>query len=418
MINKNKVPKEIIMKRREFIRNTILTAGGTVLLSGCGKNEIIQREGNVAKRKFKDIEVPLLGFGCMRFPMKNEKVDFSELELMTDYAISHGANYFDTAYMYVGGKSEESIGKVLKNYKREDIIIADKSPAIFMHSKEDVRKIFDEQLKRCQTDYFDFYMVHNINKNTIDNYKNFDMYNQIMKFKKEGKVKYVGFSFHGDPKMLKTVAAEHPWDFCQLQVNWLDWDVVKAKEQYDIARENNIPVTVMEPLRGGALCNLPENAAVKLKEIAPNDTQPAFGLKWAASRENVITVLSGMSNLQQMKENIATFEKFEPVTEKQDEQIKDVVKIVQSQGEINCTACKYCMEVCPLGINIPAAFSLYNQYKSTQNKLLFSIYYDSLSENERPDKCIKCGLCNKNCPQNLNIPELLAKIDEEYKTIQ
>ena len=406
------------MKRREFIINSALTIGGTALLAGCGKHEVILSENQIAKRKFKDLSVPLLGFGCMRLPMRGEEVDMNELEKMVEYAMQHGANYFDTAYMYVDGKSEIAMGKVLSNYKREDIILADKSPAMYMKSKDDVKRIFEEQLKKCKTDYFDFYMVHNINKNTIDNYRNFEMFNQLNEFKKQGLVKYVGFSFHGTPEMLREVAPEHPWDFAQLQINYLDWDVVKAHEQYDIVQAQKIPVTVMEPLRGGGLVNLSEKAAAKLKELYPDTTPAAFGLRWAASRSNVITVLSGMSNLKQMQENIQTFIDYKDMTEAEIKAADEIAKIIQSQGEINCTACKYCTEVCPRGINIPAAFALYNQYKVTNNKGIFSMYYSTLGESEKPDKCIKCGLCNKNCPQSLDIPNLLAKVEKTYSDIK
>ena len=406
------------MKRREFIINSALTLGGTALLAGCGKHEVILSENQIAKRKFKDLSVPLLGFGCMRLPMRGEEVDMNELEKMVEYAMQHGANYFDTAYMYVDGKSEIAMGKVLSNYKREDIILADKSPAMYMKSKDDVKRIFEEQLKKCKTDYFDFYMVHNINKNTIDNYRNFEMFNQLNEFKKQGLVKYVGFSFHGTPEMLREVAPEHPWDFAQLQINYLDWDVVKAHEQYDIVQAQKIPVTVMEPLRGGGLVNLSEKAAAKLKELYPDTTPAAFGLRWAASRSNVITVLSGMSNLKQMQENIQTFVNYKDMTEAEIKAADEIAKIIQSQGEINCTACKYCTEVCPRGINIPAAFALYNQYKVTNNKGIFSMYYSTLGESEKPDKCIKCGLCNKNCPQSLDIPNLLAKVEKTYSDIK
>ena len=406
------------MKRREFIINSALTLGGTALLAGCGKHEVILSENQIAKRKFKDLSVPLLGFGCMRLPMRGEEVDMNELEKMVEYAMQHGANYFDTAYMYVDGKSEIAMGKVLSNYKREDIILADKSPAMYMKSKDDVKRIFEEQLKKCKTDYFDFYMVHNINKNTIDNYRNFEMFNQLNEFKKQGLVKYVGFSFHGTPEMLREVAPEHPWDFAQLQINYLDWDVVKAHEQYDIVQAQKIPVTVMEPLRGGGLVNLSEKAAAKLKELYPDTTPAAFGLRWAASRSYVITVLSGMSNLKQMQENIQTFIDYKDMTEAEIKAADEIAKIIQSQGEINCTACKYCTEVCPRGINIPAAFALYNQYKVTNNKGIFSMYYSTLGESEKPDKCIKCGLCNKNCPQSLDIPNLLAKVEKTYSDIK
>lgn len=406
------------MKRREFIINSAIAIGGTALLSGCGEKKLIKSENQVAKRKYRDIEVPLLALGCMRLPMRNGEIDQQELDRMVDYCMEHGANYFDTAYMYVDSKSEFAIGKSLKRYKREDFILADKSPIYKMKTREDVREIFEEQLKKCQVEYFDFYMCHNINKNTVDTYRNVAMYDELVKLKKEGKIKYLGFSFHGTPDILREVVKEHKWDFAQLQINYLDWDVVKAKEQYDIVQAEGIPVIVMEPLRGGGLVNLSDKALAKLKEHYPDTTPASFGLRWAASRKNVVTVLSGMSNLQQVKENIQTFIDYKEMTEDEIKVADEISKIIQSQGEINCTACKYCMEVCPRGINIPAAFALYNQYKVSKSKMSFTMYYDTLSESEQPDACIKCGLCNKNCPQNLDIPALLTKIADEYKKIK
>ncbi len=349
--------------------------------------------------------------------MKGNEIDQQELDRMVDYCMEHGANYFDTAYMYVEGKSENAIGKSLKRYDRKDFMLADKSPIYKMKTREDVRKIFEEQLQKCQVEYFDFYMCHNINKNTYDTYKNVHMVEELVKLKKEGLIKYLGFSFHGTPEILKEVVKDYKWDFAQLQVNYLDWDVVKAHEQYDIVQEQGIPVTVMEPLRGGGLVNLSEKAMAKLKSNSDN-TPAAFGLRWAASRDNVVTVLSGMSNLQQVKENIQTFIDYKEMDEKEEQLADEIAKIIQSQGEINCTACKYCTEVCPRGINIPAIFALYNQYKVTNNKMLFKIYYETLAENEKADKCIKCNLCNKNCPQSLEIPNLLAKINDEYNKIK
>ncbi len=406
------------MKRREFIINSAIAIGGTALLSGCGEKKLIKSENQVAKRKYRDIEVPLLALGCMRLPIRNDEIDQQELDRMVDYCMEHGANYFDTAYMYVDSKSELAIGKSLKRYKREDFILADKSPIYKMKTREDVREIFEEQLKKCQVEYFDFYMCHNINKNTVDTYRNVAMYDELVKLKKEGKIKYLGFSFHGTPDILREVVKEHKWDFAQLQINYLDWDVVKAKEQYDIVQAEGIPVIVMEPLRGGGLVNLSDKALAKLKEHYPETTPASFGLRWAASRKNVVTVLSGMSNLQQVKENIQTFIDYKEMTEDEIKVADEISKIIQSQGEINCTACKYCMEVCPRGINIPAAFALYNQYKISKSKMSFTMYYDTLSEAEQPDACIKCGLCSKNCPQNLDIPALLTKIADEYKKIK
>ncbi len=411
------------MKRRDFIINSALTIGGTALLAGCGKKEVKKSPNQVVKREFDNLEIPLIALGCMRLPMRNDKIDMVELDKMVAYAMEHGANYFDTAYMYVDGKSENAIGEVLKQYKRESFFLADKCPAYLVKSKEDSKKLFEEQLKKCQVEYFDNYMVHNINKNTLSNYRDNDMYGELLKIKKEGKIKHLGFSFHGDLAMLKEVMNEHKWDFCQLQINYLDWEVVNAKEMYEVAEKAGVPVIVMEPLRGGALCNIPQKAVDKLKTECPDDTQASFALRWVAGRDKVFTILSGMSNLQQLKENVDTFVNYKEFTENENKIAHEIAQIIQPQGAINCTACKYCMEVCPRGINIPAIFGAYNLYKSSTSNKIMQNYgllnsYNALNEDERADKCINCGLCNKNCPQNLDIPKFLKEVDTEVKKVE
>ena len=405
------------MKRREFIINSVLAVGGATLLTGCGQKEVQKSEKQVVKRKFAGKEFPLIALGCMRLPMRDSKIDMDELDKMVEYAMSHVANYFDTAYMYVEGKSENAIGEILKQYPRESFFLADKCPAYLVNSKEDVARLFNEQLKKCHVDYFDNYMVHNINKDSIHNYRDNDMYGEILKLKKEGRVKNLGFSFHGDPDMLREVIHEHKWDFCQLQLNYLDWEVINAKELYEIADEAKVPIIVMEPLRGGGLCNLPDKAAAKLKESCPDDTQASFGLRWVTSKPRVFTILSGMSNFQQMKENIDTFSNFKEFTQEELQTAAEVAKLIQSQGAINCTACRYCMEVCPRGINIPAIFGLYNVYKNNDNGFMFGVNYNALKDNEKADKCINCHLCSKNCPQGLDIPALLKKVESTVERV-
>lgn len=405
------------MKRREFIINSVLAVGGATLLTGCGQKEVQKSEKQVVKRKFAGKEFPLIALGCMRLPMRDSKIDMVELDKMVEYAMSHGANYFDTAYMYVEGKSENAIGEILKQYPRESFFLADKCPAYLVNSKEDVARLFNEQLKKCHVDYFDNYMVHNINKDSIHNYRDNDMYGEILKLKKEGRVKNLGFSFHGDPDMLREVIHEHKWDFCQLQLNYLDWEVINAKELYEIADEAKVPIIVMEPLRGGGLCNLPDKAAAKLKERCPDETQASFGLRWVTSKPRVFTILSGMSNFQQMKENIDTFSNFKEFTQEELQTAAEVAKLMQSQGAINCTACRYCMEVCPRGINIPAIFGLYNVYKNNDNGFMFGVNYNALKDSEKADKCINCHLCSKNCPQGLDIPALLKKVESTVERV-
>ncbi len=402
------------MKRRNFLINSAAIFGGCTLFSGC-KNELIKKEGTVTRRRFKDITLPLLGLGCMRLPMKNEKeIDMAELDKMVEYAMNHGVNYFDTGYFYVNSKSENAIGEILKKYKRESYFLADKAPIRQIRTKDDIRKIFDEQLKNCKSEYFDFYLAHSLKDGNYDAYKNIELHKELLELKKEGKIKYIGFSFHGTPENLKEIVNEGSWDFCQLQINYFDWDVIKAREQYEIVQQKKIPVTVMEPLRGGLLADLPTKASDELKKNYPDITPANFGLRWAASLDNIMTVLSGMSNFEQMKENVAAFEHFKVMTDDEKEFAKKLTGTIQLQGKINCSNCKHCLEDCPKNINIPAIFAIYNQFKLLNNKSKFAFYYETLSEKERANKCIKCGLCNKNCPQNINIPELLAEISSEY----
>jgi Predicted oxidoreductases of the aldo/keto reductase family len=422
------------MKRREFIVNSLLAAGGAALLgsSNIGNSKKKPGSGNnmVLTRKFQNLDIPLLSFGCMRLPVLNEQIDIAHFEKMTDYAIRHGVNYFDTAYFYHGGESENAVGKVLSNYKRDSFFLATKNPLRSLTSKEDVRKFFEEQLKKCRTDYFDFYMAHNISTLTIDRFRDFDVYEQLMQFKKEGKVRHVGFSYHGGDELLKEVANAHPWEFCQIQLNFLDWKEYYVPEgntvnpwaarnihkNYEILTNAKIPVLPMSPLRGGALTKLTGFAKSIIKNEAPDDTQASFALRWVAGRENNFTVLSGMSSLEQMQENVETFTNYRPFTEKEERIAEKVAEIIQKQDGINCTTCNYCYD-CPRGIAIPAIFDLYNDYKATDNKEIFLRKYNQLKEREKADKCIKCGLCSSHCPQLLDIPNLLVMVNETVKNL-
>ena len=404
------------MRRRDFIKNSAYALSATALLSGCDNDKTQKAEKQVVRRKFKDIEVPLLGFGCMRLPMRNEKeVDMVELDRMIAYAMSHGINYFDTAYMYVDSQSESAIGEILSKYDRKSYFIADKLPIHNIEKPDDIRKIFDEQLKKCRVDYFDFYMAHNICKHTYGKYFSLNIHEELLKLKKEGKIKYIGFSFHGDPEMLEKVLEEKNWDFCQLQINYLDWELINASEQYSIARDAEVPVIVMEPLRGGALVNLPPEPLAVLKRRLPNANPVDFAFRWVSSLEGVVTVLSGMSNLDQVRQNAEIFENFNNISMEERFIAVDVARAIQSQGEINCTACKYCIEYCPRGINIPALISLYNLYKVNKDPSKFKFYYETIVEEERAEACVKCGICKGSCPQGLDIPAILEQIAQEYK---
>lgn len=423
------------MKRREFIVNSLLTVGGTALLSSCNiggskKGDKTKREGMVVTRKFQDLDIPLLSMGCMRLPTVNGQIDVPHVEKMTEYAMQHGVNYFDTAYMYHAGESEPVMGKILKNYKRENFFLATKNPLRALTSKADVRKIFEDQLKRCQTDYFDFYLAHNISVLTADNFRSFGVHEELLKLKEEGKIRHVGFSYHGTYELLQEIVDEYPWEFCQIQLNFLDWKehyepgpnanphaARNVHKNYEILTKAKIPVLPMTPLRGGALTKLTGSAKAVLEDEAPDDTQASFALRWVAGRENNFTVLSGMSSLQQLQENVETFTNFKPFTEKEEKIAEKIAVILQKQGEINCTTCNYCQD-CPRGIAIPKIFDMYNDYKATGKTEVFLEKYDALNNREKADKCIKCGLCSEHCPQLLDIPPLLEMVDEEVKNLK
>lgn len=408
------------MKRREFIVSSLLAAGGAAFLGACRsekKGSAANKTGKVVTRKFKNLDIPLLSMGCMRLPTVNGQIDVPHVEKMTAYAMQHGVNYFDTAYMYHGGESEPVMGRILKNYKRENFFLATKNPLRALTSKEDVRRIFEDQLKRCQTDYFDFYLAHNISVLTIDNFRSFEVYNELQKLQEEGKIRHLGFSYHGGGDLLDIVANEYPWEFCQIQLNYLDWTAMDVKRNYDILTKAGIGVLPMTPLRGGALTRLTGSAKAVLEDEAPNDTQASFALRWVAGRANNFTVLSGMSSLQQLEENVETFTNYRPITEKEEELADRISAILQKQGEINCTTCNYCQD-CPRGIAIPLIFDMYNEYKATGKADVFLRKYDALKDREKADRCIKCNLCSEHCPQLLNIPPLLEMIDEEVKNLK
>ncbi|WP_424244221.1 hypothetical protein Dip510_001421 [Elusimicrobium posterum] len=421
------------MKRREFIKNSLLAAAGTAFLTACsGKEEKPKKKtqgGKVLTRKFQNLEIPLLSMGCMRLPTQNGQIDMPHFERMVEYAMTHGVNYFDTAYMYHGGESENAVGRVLSNYKRENFFLATKNPLYSLTSKEDVRRIFEEQLKKCRVDYFDFYLAHNISERTVDNYRNFEVFEQMEKFKQEGKVRHVGFSYHGGPELLATVAPEHPWEFCQIQLNYLDWitpntakegnpyAAKNVKDNYDVLTKAGIPVLPMTPLRGGALTSLTGSAKAVIEREAPQDTQASFGLRWVSGRENCFTVLSGMSSMTQLEENVETFTNFRPFTEEENKTAQKVADILHSHGEINCTTCNYCYE-CPRGIAIPAIFLMYNEYKASGDTEAFIKKYDALNDRYKADKCIHCNLCNANCPQLLDIPTLLDGVRDTVANLK
>ncbi len=368
-------------------------------------------------RKFKNIpeKVSLLGFGCMRFPVTNnetEEIDETLATEMIDYAIQNGVTYFDTAYPYHKGMSETFIGKVLKKYPRDTFYLASKLPMWSMTSKDKAKEVFAEQLIKCQVEYFDFYLIHNMNKENYEKAIEYDIIALLQEYKKQGLIKHLGFSFHDNANVLASHLEKHQWDFVQLQLNYLDWDLQNAKRQYELVCKKNIPVIVMEPVRGGALATLTDGAASKLKVFNPNTSIASWAIRYAASKTNVLTVLSGMSDFDQVKDNLKTMTDFKPLIAKELELINEAIAIYLSSGTIPCTACRYCMD-CPVGVDIPRVFAIYNQYMISKNAWSFlNSYFKALEESKRAENCIACQKCVTKCPQGINIPMWMETIKE------
>ncbi len=356
--------------------------------------------------------VSKLGLGCMRLPKlytDKEDIDYEKAKEIVDYAYSHGITYYDTAYYYHGGMSEEFVGKALKEYPRESINIATKMPGWDLKSEEDLERIFNNQLERLQVEYFDYYLYHAVSSGTLPNFYKYNCYEFLMNKKKEGKIRNIGFSFHDTPDVLKTLLDQFKWDFAQIQLNYLDWDAQNAKKQYELLCEYNVPCIVMEPVRGGLLADLGPEANEIFKKARPDSSVASWALRYAASLPNVLTVLSGMSNIEQIIDNINTFNKFEPLSNEEHEVIKSAVYAFKKKKLIPCTACRYCMD-CPSGVDIPLMFQLYNEYIMNMNRDSFIEQYMKIENDKHAKNCTECNNCVQYCPQGINIPHVMSEI--------
>ena len=357
-----------------------------------------------------------LGFGCMRFPTKilTTNIDKEELTKMVDTFLDRGFNYFDTAYVYHLGKSEEALREVLvKRRERSSFTITDKLPMFMIMVKGQMQKIFNEQLKRLGTDYIDYYWLHALNRGEYAKAKRIGAFDFIRRLKEEGKVKHIGFSFHDTADVLETILKEQPdMEYVQLQINYLDWndERVQSKKCYEVCEKYNKPVIVMEPVRGGALANVPEEAEKLFKDYNKDSSVASWAIRYCASLENVFMVLSGMSNFEQLDDNTSYMQDFRPLNEDEYLIVKDATKIIKRETQIPCTGCKYCIEGCPKKINIPGYFSIYNNADNARKK---KEQYDELvkSGSGKNMDCIKCGKCESVCPQHLKIRDLLEKIN-------
>ena len=365
-----------------------------------------------------------LGFGCMRLPITDQNnqtsVDFQQFCNMVDSFIEQGFTYFDTAYMYHDFKSEEFVKEALvKRHSRDSFTLATKMPTMFLKKEEDLERIFNEQLEKCGVEYFDYYLLHNLNAINYPIAEQFNAFDFIMKKKAEGKIKHIGFSYHDNAELLEEILTKHPEvEFVQLQINYLDWNSegIQSGKCYNVATKHNKPVVVMEPIKGGTLINVPDEAKTLLTETDPDLSIASWAIRFAASLDNVMVVLSGMSNFEQLKDNTSYMREFKPLNEKEHEVIKKVTDIITKSIAVPCTACRYCVKGCPMNIEIPTYFSLYNEEMrmNKDKKLPFTpqtVYYANyIKTYGKASDCVACHQCEKSCPQHIKIVDMLKKV--------
>lgn len=361
------------------------------------------------------------GFGCMRLPMKNGEVDLEETNRMVDYFLDHGFNYFDTAHGYLQGRSELALKECLvKRHPRDSFILTDKLTTSFFNREEDIRPLFEKQLEACGVDYFDFYLMHAQNSQHFEKYKKCRAYETAFELKKEGKVKHVGISFHDKAAVLDQILTEYPEiEIVQIQFNYLDYESasVESRKVYEVCVKHDKPAIIMEPVKGGNLVRLPEEAQAVLDELH-GGSNASYAIRFAASFPHNRVVLSGMSNLEQMKDNVSFMENFIPLSEEEMEAVRKVCDVFNSRNMIPCTSCRYCIEEssCPKKILIPDMFSNYNT-KKTFGDWNADYYYNNVLtlENGKASDCIRCGKCERVCPQHLPIRDLLVQVAGEFE---
>ncbi len=360
------------------------------------------------KKGFKDIELSRLGMGNMRLPQTPDgKIDLVASQEILDYAMAQGINYYDTAHVYNNGGSEECLGHCMKKYPRDSYYLATK---FNIGANPNYKEVWEQQLKRLQTDHIDFYLIHCLLDNNIDKYIESGAIEFFLDLKAQGKITYLGFSSHASVETLRRFADHHDWDFAQIQLNFYDWMYGSTKEEYKVLEERNIPIMVMEPVRGGRLASLTPETEALLKEANADWSVASWALRFVKSLPNVQVILSGMSNMEQIIDNVATFSDGHALDEEEKRILFDVCEKFKNQIQIPCTGCRYCVDTCPMKINIPEYMKLMNSYKADGAGALHR--YDSVETEGKATDCLTCGLCMTHCPQNIEIPNHMSALSK------
>lgn len=366
-------------------------------------------------KEFQGLKLSALGMGALRLPIiggDDTKIDEEKTAEMVAYAMEQGINYYDTAWGYHGGNSELVMGRVLKKYPREKFYLATKFPGHDLSNIDKVEEIFERQLEKCGVDYFDFYLFHNVCEMDIDEYldEKYHIFDYLMEQKKNGRIRHLGFSAHGGYEVIKRFLDAYgaQMEFCQIQLNWLDWTFQDAKAKVELLSEYQIPVWVMEPLRGGKLCNLQKEEMEKLKAIRPQENAPGIAFRFLQSLPEVVMTLSGMSDLEQVKDNIRTFESEQPLNQEEFGALQEIADDILKAKTVPCTSCRYCVSHCPKGLDIPSLLKLYNEHSYTEGGFIAPMALMAVPEDKKPSACVGCRSCEAACPQQIKISEAMA----------
>ncbi len=373
-------------------------------------------------QEFQNLKLSNLGMGAMRLPVldgQDSHVDEAAVCEMVDRAMDQGINYYDTAWGYHGGNSELAMGRALRRHPRERFYLADKFPGYDLSNMGRVEEIFEAQLKKCQVEYFDFYLFHNVCEMNIDQYLDpqYGIYDYLMAQKRSGRIRHLGFSAHGSLEVVRRFLDAYGADmeFCQLQINYLDWMLQAAKEKAALLQERHIPIWVMEPLRGGKLCALAPEQAERLAVLRPQETPAAWAFRFLQSIPGVTVILSGMSNWEQLEENLRTFEKSAPLSREEMDALLGMAEDMLGGKLLPCTACHYCISHCPQGLDIPWLLELYNEHNFTGGGFIAPMALMAVPQEKQPAACVGCRSCEAVCPQQIKISEALADFAKRLK---